>query len=128
MLLAVSDIEVAHYELIARGVDTSEVFHCDSGTSYRFPGVSARISGPHPQRLSYSSFVSFTDPDGNSWLLHEVTQRLPGRVAGNTAYASEHDLAKAMIRAAKAQGEHEKRIGKADPNWPEWYAQYMVRE
>jgi catechol 2,3-dioxygenase-like lactoylglutathione lyase family enzyme len=128
MLLAVSDVEAAHNELIARGVDASEVFHCDVGTACRFPGIDARISGPHPERLSYSSFVSFRDPDGNSWLLQEVTQRLPGRVAGNTAYASGHDLAQAMIRAAKAHGQHEKRIGQADPSWPYWYAEYMVRE
>jgi catechol 2,3-dioxygenase-like lactoylglutathione lyase family enzyme len=128
MLLAVSDIEVARKELIARGVDASEVFHCDAGTACRFRGVGTRINGPHPERLSYSSFVSFSDPDGNTWLLQEVTQRLPGRVAGNTAYMSAHDLAQAMIRAAKAHGQHENRIGQADPNWPDWYAEYMVHE
>ena len=82
----------------------------------------------HPENLSYSSFVSFKDPDGNSWLLQEVTRRLPGRVAGDTTYTSARDLAQAMIRAAKAHGQHEKRIGQADPNWPDWYAEYMVRE
>jgi catechol 2,3-dioxygenase-like lactoylglutathione lyase family enzyme len=128
MLLAVSDAEAARKELIARGIDASDVFHCDAGTACRFLGVGARVSGPHPERLSYSSFVSFTDPDGNSWLLQEVTQRLPGRVTGNTTYASAHDLSQAMIRAAKAHGQHEARIGKADPNWPDWYAEYMVRE
>jgi catechol 2,3-dioxygenase-like lactoylglutathione lyase family enzyme len=128
MLLAVSDIEVAHKELVARSVKASQVFHCDAGTACRFPGVGARISGLHPERLSYSSFVSFTDPDGNSWLLQEVTQRLPGRVAGDATYASSHDLAQALIRAAKAHGQHEARIGKPDPNWPNWYAEYMVRE
>jgi catechol 2,3-dioxygenase-like lactoylglutathione lyase family enzyme len=128
MLLAVSDVEVARKELIARGIDTSAVFHCDVGTACRFVGVGARISGPHPERLSYSSFVSFTDPDGNSWLLQEVTQRLPGRATGNTTYTSPHDLAQAMIRAAKAHGQHEERTGKTDTNWPDWYAEYMVRE
>jgi catechol 2,3-dioxygenase-like lactoylglutathione lyase family enzyme len=128
MILAVSDVEAARKELKAGGIDASEVFHCDIGTACRFLGVGARINGPHPERLSYSSFVSFTDPDGNSWLLQEVTQRLPGRVAGNTAFTSAHDLAQAMIRAAKAHGQHEKRIGQTDPNWPEWYADYMVRE
>jgi len=128
MLLAVSDIEAAHEDLIARGVDASEVFHCDTGTACRFRGVGARINGPHPERLSYSSFVSFADPDGNGWLLQEVTQRLAGRVAGSTTYVSAHDLAQAMIRAEKAHGEHEKWIGQADPNWPDWYAEYMVRE
>jgi catechol 2,3-dioxygenase-like lactoylglutathione lyase family enzyme len=128
MLLAVSDIEVARNELIARGVDASEVFHCDAGTACRFPGVGIRINGPHPERLSYSSFVSFFDPDGNSWLLQEVSQRLSGRVTGNTAYTSAHDLAQAMIRAAKAHGQHEARTGKVDPNWLDWFAEYMVRE
>jgi hypothetical protein len=94
----------------------------------RFPGVGERITGPQPEQLSYSSFVSFRDPDGNSWLLQEITQRLPGRVAGDTRYSSARDLAQAMIRAAKAHGQHEKRIGQADPNWPAWYAEYMVRE
>jgi catechol 2,3-dioxygenase-like lactoylglutathione lyase family enzyme len=128
MLLAVSDIEAAHKELVARGIDASEVFHCDAGTACRFPGVGSRINGPHPERLSYSSYVSFSDPDGNGWLLQEVTQRLPGRVAGNTTYTSAHDLAQAMIRAAKAHGQHEALTGKADPDWPDWYAEFMARE
>lgn len=93
MLLAVSDIEAARNVLIARGVDASEVFHCETGTACRFPGIGVRVSGPQPESLSYSSFVSFTDPDGNGWLLQEVSKRLPGRVAGNTRYASAHDLA-----------------------------------
>jgi catechol 2,3-dioxygenase-like lactoylglutathione lyase family enzyme len=128
MILAVPDIVAARKELIARGIDASDVFHCDVGTACRFVGVGNRVGGPHPERLSYSSFVSFSDPDGNSWLLQEVTQRLAGRVASNTAYTSAYDLAQAMIRAAKAHGQHEKRIGQADPNWPEWYAEYMARE
>jgi hypothetical protein len=74
------------------------------------------------------SFVSFSDPDGNGWLLQEVTTRLPGRVAGNTSYASAGDLSQALQRAAAAHGQHEARTGKADPNWPAWYAEYMVRE
>lgn len=128
LLLAVSDIEAARQQLVAQGVDASEVFHCETGTACRFPGIGVRVTGSHPERLSYSSFVSFSDPDGNGWLLQEVTQRLPGRVAGDTSYSSARDLAQAMIRAAKAHGQHEARIGKADPNWPDWYAEYMVRE
>jgi len=128
LLLAVSDIEAARRQLVANGVEPSEVFHCETGTSCRFPGMGVRVSGSQPERLSYSSFVSFNDPDGNSWLLQEVTARLPGRVAGNTNFSSMNDLAQAMIRAAKAHGQHEARIGKADPNWPDWYAEYMVRE
>jgi catechol 2,3-dioxygenase-like lactoylglutathione lyase family enzyme len=127
-LLAVSDIQASHAQLIARGIDASEVFHCDVGTNCRFPGVGNRVNGLHPEALSYSSFVSFKDPDGNRWLLQEVTKRLAGRVTGDTTYTSVRDLEQALIRAAKAHGEHEKRIGQADPNWPAWYAEYMVRE
>jgi catechol 2,3-dioxygenase-like lactoylglutathione lyase family enzyme len=127
-LLAVSDIQASRRQLIARGIAASEVFHCDVGTNCRFPGVGNRVNGLHPDALSYSSFVSIQDPDGNRWLLQEVTKRLAGRVAGDTTYTSARDLEQAMIRAAKAHGEHEKRIGQADPNWPAWYANYMVRE
>jgi catechol 2,3-dioxygenase-like lactoylglutathione lyase family enzyme len=128
LLLAVSDIVAARQQLVAHGVDASEVFHCETGTACRFPGIGARVSGPQPEHLSYSSFVSFSDPDGNGWLLQEVTQRLPGRVAGDTTYASAHDLAQAMIRAAKAHGKHEAQTGQTDPDWPAWYAEYMVCE
>jgi len=128
ILLAVDDIEAARSELIARGVDASPVFHCETGTACRFPGVGVRVSGLQAEHLSYHSFVSFNDPDGNGWLLQEVTKRLPGRVTGNTMYASARDLAQAMIRAAKEHGQHEKQTGQADPNWPDWYAEYMVRE
>lgn len=128
LLLAVSDIKGARQQLIARGLEASEVFHCATGTGCGFPGIDARISGAHPKHLSYGSFASFNDPDGNGWLLQEVTTRLPGRIAGETTYASVHDLSEAMIRAATAHGKHEARMGKADPNWPDWYAEYMVRE
>ena len=128
LLLAVSDIEGARQQLAARGIEASEVFHCATGTGCRFPGIGARVSGPHPDHLSYGSFASFSDPDGNGWVLQEVTTRLPGRIARDTTYASVHDLSEAMIRAATAHGKHEARIGKADPNWPDWYAEYMVRE
>ncbi|MBV8829972.1 MAG: VOC family protein [Acidobacteriaceae bacterium] len=128
LLLAVSDIEGARQQLVTRGVNATEVFHCETGTACRFPGIGVRVSGPQSEHLSYSSFISFSDPDGNSWVLQEVTKRLPGRVVGDTKYGSARDLAQAMIRAAKAHGEHEKRIGKADPDWPDWYAAYMVAE
>src|SRR5271155_4131590 len=107
MLLAVSDIEAARNELIAHGVGASEVFHCETGTACRFPGIGVRVSGWHPERLSYYSFVSFSDPDGNGWLLQEVTKRLPGRVSGDTAYTSAADLTQALRRAAAAHGQHE---------------------
>lgn len=103
LLVAVSDIEVAREELVAQGVDASEVFHCARRTACRFPGNGERVSGPHPERLSYGSFVSFSDPDGNGWVLQEVTKRLPGRVAGDTSYSSARDLAQAMIRAEGAR-------------------------
>jgi hypothetical protein len=91
--------------------------------------VADRVNGPDPDHTSYSSFVAFEDPDGNSWLLQEITNRLPGRLDPNvTAFNSAGDLAAALRRAASAHGEHEKRIGKADPDWPDWYAEYMVRE
>ena len=128
LLLIVSDIEAARQQLVAHGADASEVFHCANGTGCRFPGVDVRVSGRHPDHLSYGSFVSFQDPDGNGWLLQEVTKRLAGRVAGDTTYSSVRDLAQAMIRASMAHGKHEARTGKADPNWPAWYAEYMVRE
>jgi hypothetical protein len=90
--------------------------------------VSGHRRPRHRVHLSYGSFVSFSDPDGNGWVLQEVTRRLRGRVAGDTTYASARDLAQAMIRAAKAHGQHEKETGQADPNWPDWYGEYMVRE
>jgi catechol 2,3-dioxygenase-like lactoylglutathione lyase family enzyme len=128
LYLIVSDIEVARAELIAHGVGASEVFHCSKGYGCRFPGNEGRVSGPQPERRTYASFVSFSDADGNGWLLQEVTTRLPGRVSGDTAYRSSADLAQALRRAAAAHGQHEARIGQADPNWPDWYADYMVRE
>jgi hypothetical protein len=77
-----------------RGEDASEVFHCATGTRRRFPGIDVRVSGPHPEHLSYGSFVSLKDPDGNGWSLQEVTKRLPPRVPGDTTYSSVRDLAR----------------------------------
>ncbi len=120
--LVVSDIEAARAELVSYGVDVSEVFHRDG------PGKPA-LDGPHPERRSYFSYATFSDPDGNEWLLQEVTTRFPGRIDSNaTSFASASDLASAMRRASVAHGEHEKRIGAGDPNWPDWYAAYMVAE
>jgi catechol 2,3-dioxygenase-like lactoylglutathione lyase family enzyme len=122
LFLAVSDIEAARAELVDRGIAASEVFHVTG------PGQPP-ISGRDPQRHSYASFVSFKDPDGNAWLLQEVTQRLPGRVDSNeTTYASLNDLANAMRRAETAHGEHEKKLGQRDADWPSWYAAYMIAE
>ena len=127
-LLVVSDIEAAHDDLAAKGGNPSEVFHDGSVGYNRFdPGV--RVSGPDPERRTYASFLEFSDPDGNVWQLQEITSRLPGRVDTATAtYGSADELRRALERAAAAHGEHEKRIGEADPQWPQWYAAYMFAE
>jgi len=123
LYLVVSDIEAARAELINRDVEVSETFHRNG------PGEPA-VKGPHPERGSYSSYASFSDPDGNTWLLQEVTTRLPGRVnADDTTFTSSTELASALRRASAAHGEHEKRTGgQHDANWPDWYAEYLVRE
>jgi catechol 2,3-dioxygenase-like lactoylglutathione lyase family enzyme len=129
--LIVSDIEAAHEELARRGIDASEIWHGPP-----FP-PEARQPGPDPERTSYGSFFSFADPDGNTWLVQEVTTRLPGRIEpGNTAFASAAGLASALRRAEAAHREHEKRAGRShlfhrsgqDEDWPAWYAAYMVAE
>ncbi len=126
--LVVSDIEAAREELVRTGVDASEVFH-DAGGGYNRFDPAARASGPDPQRRSYASFATFRDPDGNGWVLQEITTRFPGRIDSNaTTFASAAYLANAMRRAEAAHGEHEKRTGQRDANWPEWYAAYMVAE
>jgi catechol 2,3-dioxygenase-like lactoylglutathione lyase family enzyme len=132
MYLIVSNIEAARKALLDRGVQVSEVFHnagvyAGKDEAYLFGSV--RVGGPDPEHRSYRSFASFKDPDGNGWLFQEITMRLPGRVdSAATTFASANDLANAMRRASAAHGEHEKRIGAADPNWPDWYAKYMVAE
>jgi catechol 2,3-dioxygenase-like lactoylglutathione lyase family enzyme len=130
LYLIVSDIEAARSELVARGVNISEVFHAGTpGAQFQPDGASGRLSGPAPDHASYHSYAAFSDPDGNTWLLQEVTTRLPGRIdSGETSYASANDLADALRRAAAAHGEHEKRAGQRDENWPEWYAAYMVAQ
>jgi catechol 2,3-dioxygenase-like lactoylglutathione lyase family enzyme len=132
LYLIVSDIEVAREALLERRVQISEVFHNDgeyAGTDEAFLFGKVRVIGPDPEHRSYRSFASFKDPDGNGWLFQEITTRLPGRIdSAATSFASANDLADAMRRASVAHGEHEKRIGAADPNWPDWYAKYMVAE
>ena len=133
LYLIVSDIEAARKELLGRGVEISEVFHDAAGVyagadqPYLFGRL--RVSGADPEHRSYRSFASFSDPDGNGWLFQEITTRLPGRIdAATTTFASANDLASALRRAEAAHGEHEKRIGQRDANWPDWYAAYMVAE
>jgi catechol 2,3-dioxygenase-like lactoylglutathione lyase family enzyme len=130
LYLIVSDIEAARAELTARGVKVSEAFHEGApGARFHHDGAQGRVSGPAPGHASYGSFASFSDPDGNGWLLQEITSRLPGRIdPAATSFASASELADAMRRASAAHGEHEKRIGHADANWPDWYARYMVAE
>ncbi|NIJ32326.1 VOC family protein [Sphingomonas oligoaromativorans] len=126
--LIVSDIEAARAELVGKGVDASEVFHDAAGGYNRFDPA-ARASGPDPERRSYASFLTFSDPDGNGWVLQEITTRFEGRIdTGATGYASAGDLKDALKRAAAAHGEHEGRIGAPDADWPDWYAAYMVAE
>jgi catechol 2,3-dioxygenase-like lactoylglutathione lyase family enzyme len=131
LYLIVSDIEAARAELLSRRVEVSEVFHPGDETAgpdepYLFGRL--RLGGAAPGGESYKSFASFKDPDGNGWLFQEVTTRLPGRVAGDTTYGSASELAQALRRALAARGQHAAGAGEADPNWPDWYAEYMVRE
>jgi catechol 2,3-dioxygenase-like lactoylglutathione lyase family enzyme len=127
LYLIVTDIEAARADLVAHGVDVSEVFH-PGAPGAQFGDGGDRVAGPGPDDGSYSTFATFSDPDGNAWLIQEVTTRLPGRVDAETTYASADDLQGALRRAAAAHGEHEKRTGQADENWPDWYSRYMVAE
>ena len=132
LYLIVSDLQSARQALLDRGIAVSEVFHNEgvyTGTDETYLFGRVRVSGPDPEHHSYRSFASFKDPDGNGWLFQEITARLPGRIdSAATTYASASDLANAMRRAEAAHGEHEKRIGAHDANWPDWYASYMVAE
>ena len=133
LYLIVSDIEAARNELLGRGVEIGEVFHDAAGVyagadePYLFGRL--RVSGQDPDHRSYRSFASFKDPDGNGWLFQEITTRLPGRIdSAATSFGSASDLASAFRRAEAAHGEHEKRTGQRDENWPDWYAAYIVSE
>jgi catechol 2,3-dioxygenase-like lactoylglutathione lyase family enzyme len=132
LYLIVSDIEAARDELLGRGVQVSEVFHAGdehSGTDEPYLFGRVRVSGRDPESRTYRTYASFSDADGNGWLLQEVVERLPGRVDTNGAtFTSSSELAAALRRAASAHGEHEKRIGQHDEGWPDWYAAYMVAE
>jgi catechol 2,3-dioxygenase-like lactoylglutathione lyase family enzyme len=131
LYLIVSDIEAARKELMDRGVTVSATFHAGDahiGNDEAYLFGTQRVGGRDPQRGSYRSFASFRDPDGNGWLFQEITARLPGRVKAETTFTSVADLAAALRRAEIAHGAHEKRTGQRDDNWPDWYADYMVRE
>ena len=121
--LIVSDIEAAHEYIAGSGIGSTEVFH---GSPF---SPEERISGPDPERKSYSSYVAFQDPDGNAWIVQEVTHRAPGRSDPTaTTFGSANDLASALRRAAAAHGKFEKRNGQPDANWPDWYAKYVAAE
>jgi catechol 2,3-dioxygenase-like lactoylglutathione lyase family enzyme len=131
LYLVVSDLAAARARLTTAGIEVGEVFHCETGANCRFHGADpgSRVSGPAPGNATYGSFATFADPDGNGWLFQQVTTRLPGRIdPAATSFGSASELAGALRRAEAAHGEHEKRIGHADPDWPDWYAAYMVAE
>jgi catechol 2,3-dioxygenase-like lactoylglutathione lyase family enzyme len=128
LVLAVDDLDAARDDLIGRGVNVSEVFHY-AGGPFNNAVKNLRVAGRDSEGRSYHSFASFKDPDGNGWLLQEITTRLPGRIdSAATTFNSASDLASALRRAEAAHGEHEKRTGQRDVNWPDWYAKYMVAE
>ena len=130
LYLIVSDIGAARQELVDRRVDVSEVFHSVTpGAQFQPNGTAGRVSGPAPGHASYGSFATFNDPDGNGWLIQEVTARLPGRMdPAMSSFDSINDLASALRRAEAAHGEHEKRTGQRDADWAGWYATYIVAE
>jgi catechol 2,3-dioxygenase-like lactoylglutathione lyase family enzyme len=122
LLLVVTDIEVARAELVSRGIDVGEIWHATPGQAPR--------PGRDPDGRSYVTQAAFSDPDGNKWVLQEITERIRGRVDNEaTSFTSSLDLERALIRAATAHGEHEARNGgQRDEQWPTWYAAYMVAE
>ena len=128
MQLVTGDIDTAQADLAGRGAPVSGVLH-DAGGVFHRAGTANRVAGPASERKSYGSWVCFADPDGNSWYVQEATTRLPGRpVSALAAFDSAAGLADALRRAAAAHGKHEEELGHADPDWPDWYAQYMVEE
>ncbi len=126
--LVVGDIDAARAELAGRGTPVSEVFH-DAGGVFHHAGTTGRVAGPAPEHKSYGSWVSFDDPDGNTWYAQEVTTRLPGRATSAlAAYGSVAGLAGALRRAEAAHARYEQETGRSDPDWPDWYARYMADE
>lgn len=130
LVLAVYDINAARSELRSHGVEISEVFHdAGGGLGGGFhPGTEGRVPGPDPQGRSYATYASFSDPDGNNWLLQEITERLPGRATHESLDGKMTDiLLEALKSAEAAHGVHEKELGRPDPDWPQWYAEHMTR-
>jgi len=120
LYLIVSDIEAARAELVARRVQVSEVFHEGAPGARFHPATNGRVSGPAPDRSSYRSFALFSDPDGNGWLLQEVTTRLPGRGLSMDVTT----LTELLREAEKRHGEYEPTAPKH--HWSGWYAAYIV--
>lgn len=122
IFLVVTDIGAARSELIQHGIEVGDIFH-------RMPGE-APAAGPHAARQTYCSYASFSDPDGNGWLLQEVTSRLPGRLDTNTLhFNSRAALEAALRRTAIAHEEYEERTGtEYDADWPRWYADYLFAD
>ena len=120
--LIVSDIEAARDELVARGAKISEVFHAGTpGAQFRRDGTSGRVSGPAPDHASYGSFATFSDPDGNGWLLQEIKTRLPGRGLSNLDVPT---LTELLQETEKRHGEYEPTAPKH--HWSGWYAAFIV--
>jgi len=118
--LVVEDIEAARAALVRQDVAVSEIFHFE-GNVLRVSGTSGRIPGPDPGRQSYFSFASFSDPDGNGWLLQEVRQRFPGRGV------SSFDTSTLTELLREAEDGHGKYTATAPKHhWSDWYAAYIV--
>jgi catechol 2,3-dioxygenase-like lactoylglutathione lyase family enzyme len=121
LYLIVSDVEAARKDLVARGVEVSEVFHPGTPGAQFQIGGSGRVSGPAPEHATYNSFATFRDPDGNGWLFQEITTRLPGRGFSNLDVAT---LAELLQETEKHHGEYEPTAPKH--HWWDWYSAYIV--
>jgi catechol 2,3-dioxygenase-like lactoylglutathione lyase family enzyme len=120
--LIVSELDAARDELVARGAEVSQVFHAGApGAQFRRDGTSGRVSGPAPDHASYGSFATFSDPDGNSFLLQEIKTRLPGRGLSNLDVPT---LTELLQEAEKRHGEYEPTAPKH--HWSGWYAAFIV--
>ena len=124
LVLAVDDIDAARDDLIARGIDVSEVFHFAAGP-FNNSVENPRVTGRDPEGRSYFSFASFEDPDGNKWFLQEITSRLPGREWKSTQAPSTDvaNLAELLHETAERHDQFEKTHAKHD--WWNWYAPYL---
>ena len=120
LMLAVDNVDAARAELTANGVSVSEVFHFE-GDRIHFRDSHGRVSGPDPERRSYLSFASFNDPDGNEWLMREITARLPKRGQSSMNVAT-------LVQLLREAEDRHGRCGATLPkhHWTDWYAAYLV--